>query len=483
MIPKIIAKGKSFKGAALYLLHDKDRAVTSERIAWTQTHNLAVDDPHLGWKIMAATAMDQERLKATAGIKVSGRRSENAVLHMTLAWHPEEKDRLTREEMQAAALQALEAIGASDRQAIIIAHNDEAHPHLHILCNRVSPEDGRMLASSNDRLKLSEWAEAYETERGRVFCETRVVNNDRRRSGEYVRGPQHVSRHLLEFANDNSPGGAALQSAQRQADRALKDRTRDTLSRHRQEWRNMELALKRLQADARATLKHRLETQRRTIQAEFAPRHAALARRHRQERETLARKENAPLGGLRNAFGLIRPPPPLPGEQPRATLAHMFSLLGSARARQAVLEKRQAGEAAKLRAAERREIKERLKLYRQDGKMALAALGAAYLRRRERLIERHEADKAQLKAQWKQRRGERRRAYELGRAALERGGNVQDAFAAVSAPPPAAPPEKQSQRLRAKDDPQRLTRAERREQKLEQLKSRFKKRDGREREP
>ena len=56
MVPKLHAKGSSFKGAALYLLHDKNRAQTGERVAWTETRNLAVDDPETGWRIMAATS-------------------------------------------------------------------------------------------------------------------------------------------------------------------------------------------------------------------------------------------------------------------------------------------------------------------------------------------------------------------------------------------------------------------------------------------
>ena len=81
MVPKLHSKGSSFKGAAQYLLHDKDRAQTSERVAWTETRNLAVDDPDLAWRIMAATAMDQARLKAEARVRNSGRKSDKHVLH------------------------------------------------------------------------------------------------------------------------------------------------------------------------------------------------------------------------------------------------------------------------------------------------------------------------------------------------------------------------------------------------------------------
>jgi hypothetical protein len=50
MVPAITEGGRSFKGAALYYLHDKRKPgeaerLTSERVAWTHTLNLATDDP------------------------------------------------------------------------------------------------------------------------------------------------------------------------------------------------------------------------------------------------------------------------------------------------------------------------------------------------------------------------------------------------------------------------------------------------------
>ena len=91
MVPKPPKRRASFQGAAASLLHDKGRPTRPERVAWTQSHNLALDDPELCWRIMAATALDQDRLKQQAGIKATGRKSDQPVLHLTLSWHPEEK--------------------------------------------------------------------------------------------------------------------------------------------------------------------------------------------------------------------------------------------------------------------------------------------------------------------------------------------------------------------------------------------------------
>ena len=172
MVPKLHAKGSSFKGAAAYVLHDKGQADSADRVGFTATRNLAVDDPDMAWRIMAATAMDQPRLKAEAGVKNTGRKSHKHVLHLTLNWHPDQKP--TQEEMLEAADGALRALGAEKHQALIVMHNDEAHDHLHIVCNRVSPEDGRHLSSSKEKLKLSQWAQAYEEKTG-IVCEKGMV--------------------------------------------------------------------------------------------------------------------------------------------------------------------------------------------------------------------------------------------------------------------------------------------------------------------
>ena len=68
MVPKVAGKGRSFKGAGLYYLHDK-QALTSERVQFTHTVNLPTEDAEkaLGW--MAHTAMrdDEEFYRYHSG--------------------------------------------------------------------------------------------------------------------------------------------------------------------------------------------------------------------------------------------------------------------------------------------------------------------------------------------------------------------------------------------------------------------------------
>lgn len=247
MVPKIHARGSSFKGAAAYLLHDKDRAATAARVAWVETVNLSTRNPETAWRVMAATAMDAARLKADAGVKKTGRQSKDAVLHVSLSWSPDQAP--DRAEMTAFARRALAALKAEDRQALIICHSDEKHPHVHLLVNRVSPADGRLLSSSNEKNALSALALAYEQEGGKILCEQRKENADRRESGEYVRGEKDVPRDEFEALRDAQeaaeaevPAGAAqdrpeeVAALRRQSLHAFREKLAELRQRFHPSW-------------------------------------------------------------------------------------------------------------------------------------------------------------------------------------------------------------------------------------------------------
>jgi hypothetical protein len=120
------------------VLHDP-KAKTRDRVAWTLTRNLHSDPDHV-WFEMYETWRNQAQLKANAGLSARGRKNETPVLHYTLAWHVDDKP--TPEQMQAAALASLKVLGLEDHEALIVAHDDKTHPHVHIVANTVHPYTG-----------------------------------------------------------------------------------------------------------------------------------------------------------------------------------------------------------------------------------------------------------------------------------------------------------------------------------------------------
>lgn len=172
MIIRIEPLGRSFKGVGAYLTHDPNKAKTSERVAWTHTLNLASDLVGEAINEMYWTYRAADDLKREAGLRAGGRSVEKPVKHFSLNWHPSEKP--AREEMIEAVQGFLRHMGWSDRQAILLAHNDRPHDHVHVILNTISPIDGRALDPGYEHNRASSWARAYEQERHRVLCEQRL---------------------------------------------------------------------------------------------------------------------------------------------------------------------------------------------------------------------------------------------------------------------------------------------------------------------
>jgi hypothetical protein len=177
MIVRIMSGGKSFQGLSNYLTHDAE-AQTTERVAWTHTHNLANDHAPSAVNEMLWTARDAELLKQEAGIRAGGRVTENPVKHVSLNWAPDDKP--SREHMIETSDDFLRHMNWQEHQAIFVAHDDKAHAHVHVMLNVVHPETGLRLDDSFERRRAQAWALAYEREQGRIHCEQRLKNPEER---------------------------------------------------------------------------------------------------------------------------------------------------------------------------------------------------------------------------------------------------------------------------------------------------------------
>ena len=308
MVPNVTKGGASFKGAAAYYLHDKE-AETAERVAWTETVNLITSDPEKATRVMAATAIAQNELKFEAGIKARGRKLEKPVYVYSLSWHPDEQP--NKATMIEAARESLQALGIEDRQALIVCHNDEPHPHVHVIVNRVSMEDGRAANMFGDHLKLSRWAEGWEKRHGKIWCEARVQNNERREQGEIVRGSTNVPRSAFEAIRDgtkalNDNRGAHQAATELKADqqrkaaelmaqgRAMHQHYRDELAGLAADYRRDKAKIVEAGREERRQLREQLKI-------EFRQAKAALLAQQQKEWQTTVWRERSLLGRVWNA--------------------------------------------------------------------------------------------------------------------------------------------------------------------------------------
>lgn len=194
MINRIV-RGRSFKGVGQYLLHDKGTLETSDRVAFTETVNLPTANANSAIRHMIDVAAHSKELKIAANESLAGQPQQRPVYHYTLAWHPSET--LTMERQIEAAKESIKALGLDDRQALIVGHNDTDHPHVHVVVNLVSTENGKFPELSMDYDKLSKWALEYERQNGVIFCKERESNQARRDKGEFVKD-QSMTRQEWE---------------------------------------------------------------------------------------------------------------------------------------------------------------------------------------------------------------------------------------------------------------------------------------------
>ena len=211
MVAKVAGLGSSFTGVAAYCLHDarlegEPQPETSERVEWTDTRNLPTSRGDRAAAVMAATAEAAPDLKRLAGGSAAGRKLAKPVCHYSLNWAQDEEP--GREEMSRAVDESLKTLGLEKHQALIMAHNDKAHRHVHVIVNRVDMETGKAAHVGRSKLLLSKWAEEYERRQGRIRCDKRVKNNAERRRGEWVRDRESLptARYRREWMHpDREP--------------------------------------------------------------------------------------------------------------------------------------------------------------------------------------------------------------------------------------------------------------------------------------
>lgn len=430
MNPVKIGAGKSFKGLAAYLLHDVGQAEAADRVGWVQSYNLDDASPDRAWRLMAATAMSADQLKEAAGIK-KGKPAKNVAYHFSITFNPQEQ--VSEDVQRAAVTGALKALGLDRHQALAVSHTDTDHQHVHVMVNLIDPESGLSAASkqpdgspaltSNDTLKLSKWAQAFEREHGLTVTEGRLANANKRAAGEKVdarRKPRNVYDREKHETTDRR-----RDFVKRQHDDKARDLTAESRAmheRHRIEWEALKAAYDSEKSAMRGQFGKTVQQTVADTKAEYKPAWGTLFARHRDELRIFERGERTAIGRVWHAAAAFRD---------RALDGDMlggFVAAFSKDERRAVVQKKHDREREKLGKQIRAEITQRIEQIRRDQAEAQKHARERFLLACENLRgDQHQA-RAEMRDQWKAYNADRRAALvtaQSRQAQLARGRDIE----------------------------------------------------------
>ena len=146
----VSSKSNNFYRLTGYLMRGSNRRDTS-RVAWTATRNLPTDNPDIAAHLMTATADLSKRCK-------------KPVYHLILSW--DKHDKVTPHNMMNVADATLDRLGLSTHEAVMVAHQDRDHPHIHMMVNRIAAETTKANPLSRDYAAIREVLRSKELEFG-----------------------------------------------------------------------------------------------------------------------------------------------------------------------------------------------------------------------------------------------------------------------------------------------------------------------------
>ena len=135
-----------------------------DRMAWSETRNLIVDEPELVPRIMRSTASRSTRCS-------------EPVYHFAICWH---KSEVPSRDIQAAIADAtLQDLDLTEHQSLLIAHKDTEHHHLHIVVNRVHPETAKAWDRWKDWVRIEKSLGRQAKEHGLIYVPGRHNEPDK----------------------------------------------------------------------------------------------------------------------------------------------------------------------------------------------------------------------------------------------------------------------------------------------------------------
>lgn len=132
MTSKMI-KGSSFAGCIKYVIE-------KEKSEFIDSKGIRREDAVLAAKDFLLISQQNDKV-------------EKPVMHISVNFHPKDQSKVTNELMREIGQQIIKDMGFSNSQYLIVRHNDQKHPHFHIVANRVALT-GTVVSDKMDFLRM-----------------------------------------------------------------------------------------------------------------------------------------------------------------------------------------------------------------------------------------------------------------------------------------------------------------------------------------
>ena len=146
----------------------------------------------------AITASFKAQAKARPGVK-------NFVGHISLSFSPNDKDKVNNDLMAQIAREYMRRMGIINTQFVVFRHQDQPHPHVHIVYNRVNNEGDAITGDCNFR-KSATITKALTKEYGLTFGKGK--KNVRR---ERLKGKDVIKYRIYDNVNASLKGCSSWQ--------------------------------------------------------------------------------------------------------------------------------------------------------------------------------------------------------------------------------------------------------------------------------
>ena len=145
-----VTLGSGFAELMRYLMRGKG-GDSPERVEWTASRSLPFKDPALVPVVMQAVADQAPRV-------------EKPVYHLMISL--DQGERLDQLTFEGVVDRTLADLGLEDHQALVVAHRDREHAHVHVMVNRVHPETLKAWSNRFDYARIEKSLRQQERELG-----------------------------------------------------------------------------------------------------------------------------------------------------------------------------------------------------------------------------------------------------------------------------------------------------------------------------